>query len=818
VILLDDVRFALRQSSRSAGFAVAIVLTLALCIGANTAIFSIFNAWVLRPIPARDAAQVINVYRSSDADPFGVFSYPEYVSYRDHNTVLSGLAAFAGGQMTLAGKGATASGDDAGETLQALMVSGNYFSLLGIGAERGRMFVAEEDQTPNARPVVVVSHDLWQRRFGGDSNLVGTQLALNSVQYTVVGIAPESFTGTTPDAPDVWVPMMMAGNVRPGAHVLEDQNERSLQLVGRLAPGAGREQAQIQLSVLARNLAAPGDSAGRAASVTVTPGQVLDPRQRGDALPIGGLLLAAVALVLLIACANIANVLLARAADRQREIAIRLSLGASRSRLIRQLLTETMVLALAGGVAGSVLAVWLADLIVGAVRPPGGHRLNIDVGLDGRVLGYTFLLSVITGIACGLAPALRSSRQNLASAMKDEWNAFGQRLSRSRLRSMLVVTQVAVSLFLLVGAGLLVRALAKAQDVTPGFNLAGVQVVSADLQLHGYDSAHAAAFQRDLAARLQALPGVKRVALARTEPLGSSFAATGFATQGQQPAASGRPAIINFNTVSPGFFDALGIPIVRGRPFTDQDVTGGARVAIVSEALARRYWPGENPVGKRFNAGGTSPYREVIGVARDARNVYLWTSTEPYIYVPVTAAGAPDLQFFVRTGGNAAPLMAAVPAIVRTIDGRLRVTTHRLSDNLAIWIWPSEMGALLSAALGILAMLLASAGIYAVVATAVAQRTREVGIRLALGAQHTGVLALLLRDGMRLVVIGVAIGLVVSAGSSSLLSKFLYGLSAFDTLAFAGVSLLLVAVAFLACWIPARRVTRVDPAVALRYQ
>jgi macrolide transport system ATP-binding/permease protein len=818
MILVDDLRFACRQVLRSPGFALAIVLTLALCIGANTAIFSIFDAWVLRAIPARDPGRVIDVYRATSGDLYGVFSYPEYTSFRDRNTALAGLAAFTGGQVTLTGSGAAASTGDAGVALQALLVSGNYFSMLGIGAERGRMFSPEEDRTPNAHPVVVLSHDLWQRRFGEDPNILGTQLSLNGVRYTVVGIAPETFGGTTPDAPDLWVPLMMAGNVRPGANVLEDHDERSLRLIGRLAPNVTRDQAQAQLSVLARNIAAAGDSASRTVSVTITPGQLLDPGERGNALPVAGLLLAAVALVLLIACANIANVLLARAADRQREIGIRLSLGASRGRLVRQLMTETMVLALAGGAAGSVLALWLADVMVAALHPPGSHRLAIDVHLDSHVLGYTLLLSVVTGIACGLAPALRSSKQNLASAVKDEWNAFGQRVSRSRLRGALVVTQVAVSLVLLVGAGLLVRALQKAQDVAPGFDVADVQVISADLELHAYDSARAKAFQRDLATHFEAMPGVKRVALARNEPLGSSFFATGFAPQGLQPAAAGPPDIIDFNIVSPGYFDVLGIPIVRGRTFTDQDITTRARVAIVSEALARRYWPGENPIGKRFNGGGTSAYREVIGVAKDARNVHLWTNTEPYIYVPLPADGAPDLQFFVRTEGNPAAFMATVPATVRGIDSHIQVTTHPLAANLALWIWPSQIGALLSGALGLLALLLASAGIYAVVTNAVTQRTREIGIRLALGARHTGVLALLLRDGMRLVTTGVAIGLVVAAASSSILSRFLYGLSAFDVVAFAGVSILLSAVAFLACWIPARRVTRVDPAVALRYQ
>jgi macrolide transport system ATP-binding/permease protein len=819
MILFQDLRYAHRQLWKSPGFTLTIVLTLALSIGANTAIFSLFNALVLRPLPAKNPSQIVNVYRTVEDEPrFGVFSYPEYLDYRDRNTAFSGLAAFTGARVTLTPSNAKTAGGGAPESLQAQLVSGNYFSVLGVAAVPGRTFVPEEDQTPNSHPVVVLSHDLWQRRFESDPNLVGTSLTLNSISYTVVGIAPKDFGGTVPDPPDLWVPMMMQANVRPGVNFLNDRDYASLQLLGRLKPGVPREQAQAEMTLLARQFAQPDEDKNHKVSVTLTPGEFLNPQELGDVLPLAVLLMVAVGLVLLIACANVANLLLVRGAGRQREIGIRLSLGASRRRLVRQLLTESMVLALAGGAAGSLLALWMADLLLNSIHPPGANRLLLDVNLDFRVLAYALLLSVVTGFVCGLLPALRSSKQNLAAAAKEEWTAFGRRVSKSRLRGTLVVSQIAVSLVLLVGAGLLIRALQKAQTVAPGFDMKNVLVLSADLQLHGYDSARATEFERELTQRLVAMPGVKSVGLARTVPLSSSFAITRIAAQGHEPPPGSRLPDVNFNSVSPAYFDALGIPIVRGRNFTPQDIAQQSKVAVVSESLARRYWPGEDPIGKRFNGGGTSSYREVIGVAKDVRNVYLWTSSEPYLYLPIAPADSPDMQFFVRTQGNSALLEAALSESVRAIDRRLQVSSHSLDDNLALWIWPSRIGALLSGALGFLALLLASTGIYAVIAYAVTQRTREIGIRVALGAQNNDVLGLLLREGMRLVGAGVAIGLLASIGGSRLLSKFLYGLSAFDGLAFAGVSVLLAAAALLASWIPARRAIRVDPMVALRHE
>jgi macrolide transport system ATP-binding/permease protein len=819
LIWLQDLRQALRRLWKSRGFTLMAVLTLAVGVGANTAIFSLFNALVLRPIPVQDPARIVNVYRTVESETrYGVFSYPEYLHYRDRNTVFSGLAAFTGARVTLASGKERTLGRGDGETLQAMLVSGNYFSVLGIGAAPGRTFATEEDRTPNSHPVVVLSHDLWQRRFEGDPDLVGRMLTLNSLSYTVVGIAPKGFGGTVPDTPDLWVPMMMQGNVRPGVDMLQDRDYMSLQIVGRLKPGIHREQAQAEMAVLAHEFAQPQNESNHRVSVILTAGQLLNPQQLGDVLPLAVLLMAAVGLVLLIACANVANLLLSRAAGREREIGIRLSLGANRGRLVGQLLTESMLLGLAGGAAGLILALWLADVLIAWGHPPGLHRIALDASPDFRVLGFTLLLSVVAGFACGVLPALRSSKQDLSAAIRGESKAFGQHVSKSRLRGILVVSQVAVSSILLVGAGLLVRALQKAQTVVPGFEMRNVLVVSPDFELRRYGSARALEFERELTQRLESMPGVKSVGLARTAPLGSSFSITRFAIQGHEPPPGSSPPTVHFNTVSPEFFDALEIPIVRGRNFISRDLRLDAQVAVVNESLARRYWPGEDPIGKRFNGGGTSAYREVIGIAKDVRNVYLWASAEPYLYLPLSRADSTSMQFFVRTQGNSAALMGAVSESVRTIDRSLQASTRPLGDNLALWIWPSQMGALLSGALGIVALLLASAGIYAVMAFAVTQRIREIGIRMALGSQSSGLLRLLLRDGMRLVGAGLAIGLLTSIAGARLLSKFLYGLSALDGLAFVGVSVLLGAVALLACWLPARRALRVDPMIALRYE
>jgi macrolide transport system ATP-binding/permease protein len=807
--LVSDVRYGARTLRRTPGFTLAAILTLALGIGINTTIFSLFYGLVLRPLPVKDPGSVVNAYRHVEHESRdGVFSYPEFVYYREHNQAFLGLAAFGGARMTLTGQ------DGAGETVHATVVSGNYFTLLGKDAAVGRTFLPEEDQTPGSHPVAVLSYEFWQRRFAGDASLIGKKLALNSVAYTVVGVAPKGFGGIVPDSPELWVPMMMQSNAMPGEDLLTNRNASRLRVLGRLKPGISGKQAEAELTVLAKQFADVKER--EKVSVALTAGSFLTPGELRDVLPVAILLIGAVSVVLLIACANIANLLLARGAVRQKEIGIRQAPGASRWRVTRQLLTENLLLALTGGAAGLLASIWAASLLVPMIHPPGERGFHMDASPDAGVLAYTIGVSLLTGLLFGVLPALRASKQSVTSTLKEESSAFGQRVSRSRLRSALVVSQVAASLFLLTGAGLLVRAMQKAQGVKLGFEAKNVLVVTTNLGRQGYDAARAAVFERQLTERLETLPGVKSVGLAELEPLGSSFSDTNFAPEGHEPLPGAPESTVNFNKTSPGYFEALGIPIVRGRGFTPEDIAQGRHVALINESLARRYWPSEDAVGKKFRRGEW----EVIGVAKDARSVHLWTADEPCLFYPASAdTGSPrDMKFFVRTDGNPAALVGALPETARSIDRAVQISVKRLDENVAQRIWPSQIGALLSGTLGLLALLLASLGIYGVMAYAVAQRTREIGVRMALGARKTDVLRMVLVQGMRLVSVGVAVGLLLSAAGSRLLAKFLYGLSPVDALTFAGVAVLLAAIAALACYLPARRAMRVDPIVALRYE
>ena len=807
--LVQDVRYAVRMLRKSPGFTLVAILTLAFGIGINTAIFSFFDALVLRPLPVKDPGRIVNAYRTvQNESRYGTFSYLEYVYYRDQTSAFSGLAASGGARMTLSGK------DGAGETVHALLVSGNYFSLLGEDAALGRTFRPEEDQTPGSHPVVVLSYEFWRRRFGGNPNLPGKTITLNLIPYTVVGITHKGFGGMLPDSPDLWVPAKMQGNALPGDDFLTNRNAAWLRVVGRLKSGIRRDQAQAELTVLARQFARGKDDERQKVSITLTPGSFLTPGELGEVLPVAILLIGAVSLILLIACANIANLLLARGAARQKEIGIRQALGASRGRVVRQLLTENLLLALAGGAAGVLFSIWPTALLVPMIHPPGERSFQLNLNLDVEVLGYTTLLSLLTGIACGLLPALRASKHSIVTTLKGESSALGHRVSRSMLRSALVVSQVAASLLLLVAAGLLVRAMQKAQTVNLGFDLKNVLVVSADLHLHGYDARRSAAFERQLMERLESLPGVKSVGLAELVPLGSSFSATNFAPEGHEILPGVPKSYVSFNTISPGYFQTLGVPIVRGRDFTPHDIAQDQHVAVINESLARRFWPGEDPIGKKFQGGKW----EVIGVAKDARGVYLWSAEEPCLYYPhLPETESPqDMKFLVRTEGTPAALMRVLPETVRSIDRGMPVSVQRLEDNLAQWLWPSQMGALLSGALGLLALSLTSIGLYGVMAYAVTQRTHEIGIRVALGARRTDVLTLVLSQGMRLAGLGVAIGLPLSVAGARLLAKFLYGLSSMDGFTFAAVVLLLGVIALLACYIPTRRALRVDPMTALR--
>jgi macrolide transport system ATP-binding/permease protein len=811
--LIQDIRYGLRVIAKRPGFTIAAMLTLALGIGLNTAIFSLYNGVLLRPLPARDPERLVNLYSTVRGEPgTGIFSYPAYAFYRDRNTSFSGVAAFAGGRMLLGAGGATP------ESLSAQMVSANFFDMLGAAPALGRAFSAEEDKTSGTHPVVMLNYNFWQRRFGGDAGLVGRTITLNNLPYTVIGIAPRDFIGCDPEVPDLWVPIMMNANVHLGPDMLADREGGWLFLVGRLKPGATISQAQSEMDVLASQFHAADEGRLRKSSVLVTTGSFLAPDQKSDLVPLAFALMVAVGLVLLIACANVANLQLARGVTRQKEMGVRIALGASRVRLIRQMVVESLMLSGAAGVAGLLIAWWAAALALRLAHPPGAPALSLDVSPDWRVALYLAAISLLSGVVSGLIPALRASRQDPLVAIREESGTSTYRKGR-RMRSAFVVAQVSGSLFLLIAAGLLVRALHKAQRIDTGFDVAHVAVLTPDLLVLGYDSGRRLEFDRRLAERIQSLPGVQNLAVATTVPLGNDFSQSSILAEGQDLPADQNLPIVNYNLVSPEFFDTLGISVVSGRTFTAQESSSGARVAVVNQSLARQLWPGQEVIGKRLRQGRKSPPLEIVGVVRNTRNVYLWSADLPYLYLPLQPAALDEFhepKMLVSVKGDPGPLIAALPGLAREIDPKVSSIAKPLAENLSFWIWPSRIGALLAATLGLLALLLASVGIVSVTSFAVSQRTKEIGIRMALGAQPGGVVRLLVWQVGKLVAIGAVIGLLAAAAASRLLAQVLYGLSALDGVTLVGVTLFLTSIALASCYFPARRATLVDPMQALR--
>ena len=828
--LLQDVRYGARMLGKSPGFTVVVVLTLALGIGLNSSIFALFDATVLRPLPVKDTATVVNVYQSVDGDSSGyrTFSYPEYVAVRDFNSVFSGLVAYS---WILVEMDTAARGADSVEVEEAngLFVSGNYFSVLGGEAALGRTFATEEDPTTGSQPVIVLSHAFWERRLHSDPAVVGKIVKLNGISLTVVGIARQDFVGTEPQAPDFWVPLVMQPRLTPGdADRLRDRSSFWLDVVARLNPGVARNQAKASMDALAERLSEEYLGGNRRTTITLTPGSFLSrPDERGQVDSLAFLILSAVGMILLIACANVAALLLARAAGRQKEIGIRLSLGASRRRLVQQLLTESSLVTILGGGVGLLLVRWMPDFLIEVLQPPNQVPIALHAGLDITVLGYTLILSVITCLVFGLAPALQASKPNLSSVMKDDSTSFGQRLSRSRLHDFLVAAETAACLTLLLCAGLLLRALVRAQTVDVGFDTKHVLVASLDLDIHGYDNTRAAEFNSRIVERLQTLPAIRSVSVASLAPLGGISRSAGITVAGRETSTDSSSRSFGFWVVSPNYFSTLGVPIVQGRGFSVQDTVGGPPVAIVNQAMARQVWAGQDPVGKLFRLGPpTVPFTEIVGVVKDTGGARLWEEGEPYVYLPLiqTGKGPPiqtdqlGMKLLIRTAVSPEIAAALLPRIVKSMDPNVRVSATPLSNSLGRWLWFSQTGAMLAGVIGIQALLLAAIGIYGVMSYSVGQRTHEIGIRIALGASHGDVLRLVVGQGLRVTLYGMVVGLVLALVVTRTIAAMLYGVQPTDPITFVGVLILLLGMALLACYIPARRAMRVDPMVALRYE
>jgi predicted permease len=813
--LWQDMRYGARRLWKKPGFTLIAVLTLALGIGANTAIFTLVNAVFLQRLPVTEPARLMSVFGMDEKNrtiDFSAISWPNFKDYRDQNDVFTGMIAFQYISLNF-------SGGDEPQWIYGMIVTGNYFDLLGVKAAIGRTFLPEEDRTPGTHPVVVLSYSAWQRRFGGDPTIVGRAIKLNRLDYTVVGVAAEGFKGTDAiGGVDCWVPMMMHDQVLTGVYREGFNGRRALILsvIGRLKPGVTEQQAETAMRVIGRRLEQdyPKDNDKRNVTLIPLNQSTVPPHERSVYLRASGLMLAVVGLVLLIACANVANLLLAQAAARRKEISLRMALGASRARLIRQLLTESLMLALAGSGVGLLLAVAGRDLLW-AFRPPWIGAGDLNLSFDPRVLGFTLLISLLTGVIFGLAPALQASRVELITELKEKGSQAVRGHRWLSLRNLLVVGQVALSLVALIGAGLFLRSLSNAQRINPGFETEKLLVLSFDVGVHGYDKARGMEHYRRVVERVEAIPGVISAAIASARPFALGFMRSVF-VEGQEPSGGGRGIMTIVGAVDPKYFETMSIPLVRGRNFTEADSENTPPVVVINEAMANRFWPNQDAVGKRFRFFGNDVSQEVIGVVKDTA-LRIGEVPPPVAYRSLLQDFPSWATLHVRTAGDPSGLLATVRREVQALDRTMPLArAATISQLIGEGLWGARMGAVLLAVFGLLALILASVGIYGVLAFSVSQRTFEFGIRLALGARPSDVLRLVLGQTLTLVAAGTTIGITGGLIVTRMVTNMLYGVSAVDPVTFVGMPLLLLLVALLASYLPARRATKIDPMIALR--
>jgi predicted permease len=813
---LQDLRFGVRQLGRAKVVFVAAVLCIAIGVGANTTIFSVVNAILLRPIPGvADSDGLVEMGRAQPGEPaMDTLSYPVWRDLIEGTRDELEIGVWTFAPLAL-------SGDGEPEVVAGYSVTPSYFSVLGLQPARGRFFSQQEGRAETAESVAVISHGLWLRRYGGDDDIVGRTVRINGTPATVVGVAPEGFGGhLTVIRGDAWVPIGMRAPGLADAETLEGRFNNFLLGIGRLRPGVSLAAAQAAGSAVMSGLAEEFPQL-ETMGVGMAPLGALPGFVQSLVTLFLSALMVVVGLVLMIACVNVAGMLLSRGALRRREIAVRLALGAGRGRVVRQLLTENLLLFVVGGGIGVLGAYWATGLL-SALNPPTPPPMvfSFDLAVDQRVLGFSLLLTLVTGVVFGLGPALRSTRPELVPALKDE--ATGGR-RRTRVRALLVSGQVAMTVLLLVAAGLFLRALVNARSIDPGFNPDGVITMSIDLDLHGYDEDEGKRFFRDLRAELATIPGVEASSVAALLPLGlpSSISYGGVNVEGFEPPPNDSSWEANLNLISPGYFDTLEIPLLRGRDFDERDVDGAPRVAIINETMADYFWPQGDAVGSTFLTGsfeqGTA--WQVIGVARDSRYRSLTGETPFFTYMPLEQSPRSAVSVQVKVRDAAAPPLEEIRAAFDRIDPNLPfITVIGLREYVEIGFLPQRVAGSVAGILGVVGLLLGAVGIYGVTAYAVSQRVREIGLRKALGAERGAVVRMVVLQGMLAPVVGMVVGLALALAASRLLGAFLMGVSPLDPITFGGVFGLLAAVTLLANYLPARRAAAVDPMRALHHE
>ena len=821
--LLQDVRYGIRVLLKSPGFLAAAVLSLALGIGANTTIFTLINSLFLQQLPVEKPSELMYVYGTDSSNTqnqvLGAYlpvSYPNYVDYKNSNDVFEDLAVYAFPNPVSLG------GGDKPEPVNVQVVSGNYFSVLGVKAAMGRVFLPEEDRDAGTSTVVVLNHKFWQRRFGGNPGIVGQTIRLNGQPFTVAGVAPLGFDGTIGIfPPDMWAPVAshpyVVAATFPGGPI--DKNRRLLffNIFGRLKPSIGVPQAQSAMQTIGSRLESefPNENKGRNVAMIPLTEATIPPQLRDVLVQGSGVLMGIVGLVLLIACANIANLMMARATARRREFTVRLALGGSRSQLVRQLLIEGVLLALPGAALAILIAMGGRSVIL-SMLPDFLNPQSISMPIDSTVLAFTLGLAIFSAMLFSIVPSLHASRSDLSADLKER-GGTGVR-GRFHARNLLVLFQVVLSVVALASAGLFLRSLSNAQAVDLGFEHDRLVVLNYDVNSNRYDQGRGKQYHRQIVERVRSVPGVAAVTIASEVPLNPPFQRSVF-IEGQENAANNRGALVYTNIITPGYFETVRMPLMRGRDFTDADREGQQSVVIINEAMARRFWPDQDALGKRFRFFGEMEPRLIVGIARNAKYVFVGEDPQSMAYTPLEQGYAPAMSLVVRTEGRPELLQATIEREVRSIDPEISLTNIQTSSGLlAASLTGARVTAILLSIFGSVALSLAAIGIYGVMSYSVNLRSQEIGIRMALGAERSGVLWMVLRQGMMIVGIGLAAGLAIAMAVSRLLSGLLYGVGMADLPAFAGTAAVLLTVALIANYIPARRATHVDPIRVIRYE